>query len=43
MSTLSIELVNRVLPNLTKPLSFHQMIERDEVDPKENKCPFDIL
>ncbi|WP_345229665.1 hypothetical protein [Olivibacter ginsenosidimutans] len=43
MSTLSIELVNRLLPQGKQPLRFQQLLERDEVDPKENKCPFDIL
>lgn len=41
MSTLSVELVNRELP--FQPLKFNQLLERDEIDPKENKCPFDIL
>jgi|GEM_PF-1270192 len=43
MSTVHIELINRVLPHLRKPLSLHQLIERNELDDDENKCPFDIF
>ncbi|MDM8176599.1 MULTISPECIES: hypothetical protein [Olivibacter] len=43
MSQLQIELISRVLPILGAPLSLNQLIERNELNDDENKCPFEIF